>query len=486
MNIREFISNYIRNRDMTLAELTTKLGYRSKTSVVRIMNGDSSIRSVEVFAEKLRALDTLSETENDQLNEAIELLRWQEDYQPSREMLGLLRGNVCEKGDVLLQCIERQSEDISLQKTPQIFEDTFAEGYDIDIMLVNSQYVPIFDKLRKLIVAQNARVSHYLTVDEDASRTIHAMNVVFPIMFMPNYDGYLLKQSRERGHHGIQSSDFMLANWKSKDGIPHESLILFDTPNHGRVYRSNHPGSLAQLLQIPVENYTPIKFSCTDSLECDDYVAFSLKCADFEQNRRVFAIKPDVCLECIPVDIILSAAREGALGAVDEFTQNEKRLVEIYAKRFRNTFERRKASHTIMKRSAMWKFARTGRLTDHFWGLRPFTLQERAAIIRHLMEQEENNPFFNIYFLKDNTFIRDMEMFCFDGKGLLIVNAETDYNLSEGHAEIMVDHPEFQRLYKEFYLKHLIKEHVISQADTLEFLRSLIEYCEDPNTGETE
>lgn len=486
MNIREFITAYLKDRDMTMAELTGKLGYRSKTSIVRIMNSDVSARSLETFVTRLRKHGSLSEKEIDQLKEAAELLSWQDDYYPSREMLGLLQGKVYEEGEVVMECVNPDRDDALTKDIPTVFSEAFEGAKDIHVMLMNSQYVPVFDKLRSMIEQQDARISHYLLVNEDTSRTIHAMNVVFPIMFMSNYSCYLLNKSSQMGHNGVQSSDFMLANWTSAEGVRCESLVLFDTPNHARVYRSLHPGTLVKLLDIPTEEYMSIKHSYLDDFKIGDYVQFCKECADIERNRRLYAIKPDICLESIPVDIILAAAREGDLGQVEDFAMVEEALTGIFEQRFKNTFDHRKAHHLIMKRSALWKFVRTGRLSDHFWGLRPFTLRERATIIRHLIDQVDSNPYFHVYFLKDNQFIRDMEIFCYDGKGLLMVNASADYDLSKGYAEVMLDHPEFQRLYKDFYLKHLIREHVISPTDTHDFLRSLVEYCEDPNTENAE
>ena len=486
MNIRDFMTEYLRQRDMTLLDLTAKLGYRSKTSLVRIMNGEISVRSLDAFAGRMRKLGALTEEESIRLDEAVEYMRWQDDYYPAREMLDFLQGNIREEGSITLDFINPAQNDASAGQLPLTFDDVFKNGSEIEIQIVNSQYVPIYDKIYELITRMGAKVSHYLVADEDTSRTIHAMNAIFPIVFLPGYSGYLLRQSGAEGHNGIQASDFMLANWTNGSGVRCESLILFVNPNFGRVYRSVNPGTLARLVEIPKEGYRPIKKSFVDGFGGINYVDFCIDCADIERNRRMFGIKPDIAVEYIPVNILLNAAREGELGKSEGFEKMEDALVDIFERRFRNTFQCRKAHHLIMKRSAVWKFVRTGRLSDHFWGMRPFTLRERAEIMRHLLEQAENNPFFHLYFLKDNQFIRDIEVFCFDGKGLLIVNANTDYDLAQGHAEVMVDHPEFQRLYKDFYQKHLAREHAISQADTLDFLRSLVEYCEDPNTTENE
>lgn len=484
MNIRDFITGYLKDRDMTMVEFTKKLGYRSKTSVVRIMNGDISLKSFEAFLNRLRAFGDLTATENEKLREASDVQHWQGDYFPSREMMNLLQGVVCKDGPVYLDCVNNAMGGVVIADAPETFDQTFDGATDIDIILMNSQYVPIFEKLKELILNQGASVRHYMMVNDDTARTIHAVNAIFPIMFMNNYSGYLLNKTDQSGHNGLHAADYILANWTNARGVRCEAFALFDSPNHGRMYYSSRPGTLARLLDIPAEQYTSIRHSNYDNGVMKGYVEFCRECAEIEHNRRLFAIKPDPCLECVPTEIIYAAAKEGPFGHYEEFQQMADVLFEIFAARYRNTFERRKAHHTIMKRSAFWKFVRTGRLSDHFWGLRPFTLKERAAILRNLIDQEENNPFFHIYFLKDNQYIRDMEFFCFEGKGILMVNANTDYDINQDHAEIMIDHPEFQRLFKEFFLKHMIRYQVISASETRAFLLSLLEYCEDPNSPE--
>ena len=48
-------------------------------------------------------------------------------------------------------------------------------------------------------------------------------------------------------------------------------------------------------------------------------------------------------------------------------------------------------------------FAMTGRMSDHFWMMRPFTPEERVIILKELLTQQQKNPYFHIFFLKDDS-----------------------------------------------------------------------------------
>ena len=58
---------------------------------------------------------------------------------------------------------------------------------------------------------------------------------------------------------------------------------------------------------------------------------------------------------------------------------------------------------------------------------------------------------------------------------MLILESDTDYNLEQGHSEIMVTHQEMLNLYREFFMNVLIQDYVYPESETCKFLRTLIE-----------
>ena len=63
-NIRDFLKRIARKNGITMGALTTELGYRSKTSLERLMNGSTRDASLERFEENVRAAFELTEEEH--------------------------------------------------------------------------------------------------------------------------------------------------------------------------------------------------------------------------------------------------------------------------------------------------------------------------------------------------------------------------------------------------------------------------------------
>ena len=147
----------------------------------------------------------------------------------------------------------------------------------------------------------------------------------------------------------------------------------------------------------------------------------------------------------------------------------------VHVQRFENIFTKRRPTHTILSRRHMECFARSGRQTDHFFALRPYTGKERAAILSHLREQTAKNPFFCIYFLKEDMELPFAEIGLYEGAGALMTKPFTDYNLSGDHAEAIIAQQTFCAQYKAFFVEDLLEGHVTSKDETLRILDDLID-----------
>lgn len=469
-----FVAQLMAARGITTGELTELLGYRSKTSIARIVKEEAHQRSVEEFAARVRDIMNLSPAENEELEALLESSKWQSDYQASREMLAFLKGSPVH-GDVCLEMANARG-NVDLV-------NRYKDSVKIEITLLNSSYVPIFGVLGALIWQKNAHVRHYILVDDNTAKTIRSVNAMLTVFYETGYEGYVCQREDSdplSQHYGIDNSDIMLVSYVAGDGQSMEDLIVFDRPDHG-VVSAGVAGTYHSVVQLDFSSYIPIKRSYFECAALEDYAQYSRDYASLEYNRPVYKIKPDIGVDYIPADLMGKAVREGPWAEDENMRPIIKEilpeLIEIYEKRVQNTFEKHKPAHTVMKTRAMRRFACTGKTTDHFWGMRPYTPSERKRIFTLLLKEYERNPFFNLYFLKDNDFLRDVEIAYYEGIGMLILESGTDYNLAEGHSEILITHPEFLRLYKDYFLKNLIKNHVLSREQTCQFLRECIAQC---------
>lgn len=473
-DIERLISTLIEKRGMTLSDLTAQLGYHSKTSLVRIMKGEVNQRAVDAFAKRVQSSLELNDAESAQLSESMDYLRWRQDYESSREMLRFLRGEQTRGKEMWLEEVDSGRR--------QCLLDRYANASEIRITLLNSQYVVIFEPLCELVQKKGATVEHFLQMRREPARLIHAISELIPLIYERGYSGYCsssVDDGETGGVRGMLDADVMIVRYRSEAGGSCEDIAVFDAIDHGFVHTASTEDRLFDLLGICRERYKPIKNVFFQNSKLDSYIEFCADYAKIEHNRVIYKIKPDVCLAWIPEDILFSALLEGKMGEMENIDELMKQFGEIHHDRIRNVYEKRRVTRAILKRSAMVRFARTGRMQDHFWGMRPFTPEERIRIIRLLKEQNENNPYFSLFLLKDNRFLRDLEIVYYEDMGIMMTDPTTDYALQGNHSEVLIVHDEFMRMFKEYFERSLLVDHVMSRTDTTDFLDRLVKIVLD-------
>ena len=117
---------------------------------------------------------------------------------------------------------------------------------------------------------------------------------------------------------------------------------------------------------------------------------------------------------------------------------------------------------------------RTGVQSDHFFLQRAYTVEERRAIIGDLRQTMLENPYFNVHFLKKDMPELYYEMTCYEGKGVLLLDAFTGYALHDDHSEALITLPAFMQRFRSFFHDELLQKHVMSRTETLAVLEQLM------------
>ena len=81
---------------------------------------------------------------------------------------------------------------------------------------------------------------------------------------------------------------------------------------------------------------------------------------------------------------------------------------------------------------------RTGVQSDHFFIQRAYTLEERREILRRMYHAMQADPHFNIHFLRADMPELNNETTFYEGKGVLLMDAYTGYDLHDDH---FIDNP---------------------------------------------
>lgn len=472
-DIRQVVTDIRRSRGMSIAELASLLGYKSQTSVMRIIQDKANQDSVLRFCHQLEDSQELALTEEEhrqvaQLMEYTQLGR--ADYAVMQKLHQMLLADPPLVDPVLLD---------PQTGSKQTLLNRYLPMKGLKITIVNCEAMEIFSALAVLTRQKRATVAHYLYSDRSLMRTVQAVRAVLPILHDPSYQCGMTFASREYlldNPRGIMLSDVLVCQYE-KDGVSWSDLVIFQSKTEGLRFSFLGKGeALLRMLEPLIEKAQPL-CNATNPCRTRDYTTFLRSCAEMEWNRAAYRIKPDFGFEQVPVAIWHRALLEGPAAGSDGFGSMDE-LLDIALRRQENAFTKHQPQHHVFKRGAVWKFIKTGRLSDQFWAFRSLTMPERLQVLQTVATLRQDNPSFHLYFLKNENDIRNDELLLLDGTALCLIKPGTDYDLTAGHSEALVTQPDFLNVYRTFFLSSILAYSVLSDEETAATLNEMIAYCQ--------
>lgn len=467
-SLHQFVRRLLSARHMTMMDMCQLLGYRSQTSLVRIMQGKVRHESLDAFAQKLRSCRKISLTadESRQLDELVELHNTDSS---TAQALTSIRRLLCGLPE---ENTEPPQLKLSNGTSVNIFTH-FCTAKIRRVFILNCEHVSIFHDLALLMEQQGFTIEHYMFSSPAVLRSVHTLQAIMPVVFNEGYTGWVYRIPKEPSNttRGLMTSDMMIVERDSDDGRLLSETIVFNSNSTGIVLQQLASIDMLQQLLPAKSQMLTIKIDPSDTGDSLAYLDF---CADLEHNHAVYRLKPDVGMDQIPVDILKAAVADSA---PDELLSLLDQLADCFSRRHLNLLERRQPQYHIMKRKAIMQFAQTGRMSDHLWCCRAFTMEERAEIFTYIRDVLMTRPSIHIRFLKDDDFLLEQEIVLYEGVGLSLIKPDTNYNWTQTHAEVLITHHEFLTTFKHFYTYSLLRYHVDSEETSLMFLNQMIDYC---------
>ena len=112
MEIREFIEHIRTQRELSFGELSDRLEYRSKTSLARLMRGESDVRGLESFGRRVKAHLKPNSDELRMLTQLLQTAR-SGDNRSALEMEAFLRMDVGDETEIRLEACEGRRDTLS-------------------------------------------------------------------------------------------------------------------------------------------------------------------------------------------------------------------------------------------------------------------------------------------------------------------------------------------------------------------------------------
>ena len=475
----EAFARILKQRQMSVSAAAAELGFSSKTALFRIINDESKPSSIRKCLDAAIACEALALTGQEiaGLETALKV-----------SAVGKHAYMIVSVLDSILHPDMDIPEDTSLcgnipcTTMSGFFSQLCAEGYeDIRIGVFGSCPEKVFVMLSGFIrKAPVAYIYHAFLLDENRPEDLQVFGKASSMLFSPKYKPHIFTNPEDACSWVFKSGCIVLTCHDHHGNRTDYQMLPFVGDSYHVSMDSS--GKLAdfwlQIIRSMPNSFVPVKMDAQNmhGSFSDSYIEFTKFYERLEHNRELYTIRPDLPFFCTSPDVLRPIITEGFIRA-GMGKEAETLVAELYTiakKRFDNLFNKKKDTHIVLSRTAMRRFARTGVRSDHFFASRPYTPQERAAIMQHILDQMKNNPHFNIWFSKDPAYIVDKEVTAYDGFGLAIVKGDTTWELDKDHQEILLENKLLASSFKEYMLADILPGEVLSRTRSISLMEQLI------------
>ncbi len=463
--MHDYIAAFADHHRLSLSQLSVLLGYRSRTSLVRIMDQRVRPASVHDFASRLRQHFDLSETEQTALDRAVEIKLYGEaSYLADRALWMLLRQETPEQTSGEIRVRD------AVTGEPFDLREHFRPASRLRVTILNAEDAPVMAWVNRILTRPDATVRQYLRGSMGLTEMLNLLRTVSRAITAPAYDIYI--RQPDEVYHVPRRGSIVICDY-FLDGQPRESLIFFKSQSEATILERESNGIFQRLVASDLENYRPLKDNGTRNQQTQaNYPAYLENCYRQEKGREVLSIKSVPRYNTIPPRVLGESITDVIPAKV------RKAVVAIQEERVNNLFTCRKDIYTVLRLSAMRRLAETGRMPDHCWAMRAFTQAELAEWFRLLLDIHRRNPAFHLLFLRDEQLVGEMEFTWVGGQGLILIPQCANYDIGGSHVETLIYHEEMMSAYRDFFMTEIVRASCLSEAESLALLEELAAACE--------
>lgn len=469
--------------NLSASEAARLVGFKSRNSIFRILSGDTSW---EINLRFLSALyDALGSAWPKErwhaLQEALSVERLgPERYRVNRALQRVLHE---QEGEIPAYQVSYSQEDGALQERSLADAlDEIVRAERVEIIITGCCENGMSRLLRDRCDAAGSQgklsVRHYIDTAEE--RVTQNILGILPLVSKPWYNARLVDPAScpPEMMAMYRTHALYIHQWDENGRQFGQTFIRYDGEHFASYARTSGPCPPVAVLdrwRFHLELLKPLP-NLSDGAEA--FIEYTAQYAQLEDNAAILSIKPDVHFNCIPPAVLEAAIVEGfeqaGIAAGEELQELIKVLWQIHEARYINTTTKHKPTHLVYSLPAMKRFMQTGVLTDQFFIQRAYTVEERREIIRVLLDAMRQQPYFNVHFLKGDSPSLCYEISYYDGKGVMLMDAYTAYELHVDHSEALITLPAFMESFRRYFMDELLVNYVMSRADSLRELEQLL------------
>lgn len=469
---------------LSASEASRLVGFRSRNSMFRILSDDTSADVDERFLLSLKESvgSAWPEAYWTALENALAMKRLGPEQHRSNQAFVRMLGHADAAQEERFTVRVYEDSDAPTIRPLEELLDELTRDASLEIVLTG-RCSSHFSKLLSSVFAHSGaydrvKVRHYVYVGaEEVTENIIGL---LPLMGKVWYNARLVYPDSCPAEMLAlyRSNALYILRTDEQGSVSCHQLLRFDENRflYTRLMGSNfHIMHVLDSWRYRLELLKPI---AETAVEADDFLAYTSRYAELERDCTICSIKPDIHINCMPAELLWASMMEGLqqtdVPVGQELLELWEQLVAVHEERYASICSKRHATHLVYSLPAMRRFMETGVQSDHFFMQRAYTKEERRGIIRNLLEQMRVNPYFHVHFLRPELPELHHEVTYYEGKGVLMMDAFTGYELSDEHSEAFVTQQGFMQAYRSFFFDELLVKHVMSRAESMATLEELM------------
>lgn len=396
----ECIRAWMTENKMSAADLTKQMEYKSKTTLVRLLKGQSNYASCMQFFSKLPP--DLS-------------CDWKERFSHA-----LLVERVGKASYPVLEALDRQlfSPESNAPATVHFMPSAVEDGGTVFVLGCPWEITGnLIDHL--LTRDRSLHVIHYMTRGEVAECPALLPQLIRRIPDV-RYQAALLEAQDLRKYPLSWNMVIRITAHNTTQLIPRLDTSEWQEiclPSL-REYFISLQKLLETLPQASLYRYDQLKSG-------RDYIDFTRNAFLMERGQDAVIVKPTPGMQMMPAEAVISAFSDFLSEHLEPVTAARESLIYIFRERVDNFYAPGRRTHLVLSEPAMKDLICTGRMSDHFYAFRPFTHEERMLILQELkaFSCRKGNL---VQFLPDKTWPVSLE--AYSNHGALFYPSGTNYN----------------------------------------------------------
>ncbi len=477
MNIKvdtfgEVLNKLIVSKRITPEKICEKMGIKSQTTLIRIINNQSSLKKINSFFEEFIRINPLHlvKYEEDLLREALIVNNLGVDnYIAVRKMLAFV--SRMPEG---APCICQKSFG-NLPHTVRTLDDVFKLYIglkSVKVLILNSVFggvVTAISTLLELSDGTKVDADHYLSTPKEHAQGITSFINLLSLINHPNYNCY---QSpflfAEEAQFVNTFNNMIVAVKEDKQGKKYTDIISFcSETDFWILYNVQSTASFDFYYQtfenIKINHY-PLKQSVGEKNDTDAFVGLIEKRLEVENTTDEIHIQSEFNHKWIPPEIMFGITEDMKIRDV---VRDLHRKVHWHLNN--NT---KKYTHILTKKGII-NFIEKGKITNFEQYFLPMTQEEIKKTLQNVIDVCNNNRNISLHFLKNDINYNDYIYTLFENKYLIFRESNTYNQKGNYYCQIATDY--IMNSFSFFVKNHLIVNYCYSHEESLEFIQNLLD-----------